>query len=223
MMQFQPEAEPMVVDHPPGITFTEYGALTGATAAYAGRPNACEILLAGMISEVRELIDEQNTLQEISKAQRESETQAKEVGDILWYVVELAKYTKTPFSTIGPQELDTYGSESEASLRLPVGSLKKDAELLNEKPLHALVIAALRVVVSLRPDKVEDLYAVERPSITAQLTTEEIELCDALHDITVVLGRIAQSGTFTLSGAAKATYKKNISRGRSAHVLKELS
>lgn len=221
-MQFQPEAVPMVADNPTGITFTECGTLTGATAAYAGRPNACDILLVGMISEVRELIEEQNT-QKISKAKRESETQAKEVGDVLWYVVELAKHTNTPFSTIGPQELDTYGSESEANLRLPVGSINKDTELLNEKPLHALVITALRVVVSLRPDKVENLDAVERPSITAQLTTGEIKLCDALHDITVVLGRIAQSGTFTLSGAAKATYKKNISRGRSAHVLKDLS
>jgi hypothetical protein len=152
---------------PPQIRFDDLPWLIQPTAKYQNSPQAMAILRKGIIDEVEEILKSDLKV---------GEEKAKEVADVVWYIVAIAQENQLNLADIvGYDTVDGFQDDKLLSPRLPINTIPPEGILPDEE----LAFRALRVVDILNPAS-DELW---------QGFSERPELSAALYDLLVVLAR----------------------------------
>lgn len=191
---------------PSDLTFEQMQAITAQFAKYEGKPDPEGHLRSGIVEEVAEYGEAAT-----SETPPSRDDVTGELGDIMWYVSEIARSKQADSHVIldGHQSINTFQANA-GELSVPMFDKAGQRLQLAGEPYVALAVAAIRTLDILNPRNESVWRDVEKPSL-------EITLADLMR----VVAHIANKEGITLSDTIVATEEKLKARPREVHVVEK--
>ncbi|HSX16367.1 MAG TPA: hypothetical protein VLF40_06255 [Candidatus Saccharimonadales bacterium] len=191
------------IELPAELTFADYQALTLPTVQYTEAPDPELLLRSGLVEEATELL---------SADPADSDAQHKEVGDMLWYLTEVARFRGVPLAG-GEDTLDAHQLAFSAWPTLPVYTQAGELVDLAGQPHANVAIAVLRLVDTLSPES-DELWHGYHPALRPNLQ-------QVLRNALVSVCQFATAHEIRLDEAARRALQKVYGRPRRPHVVED--
>jgi len=194
------------VNPTPDMTFNEYADLAASSAQYMKAADPELVLRSGLIEEVAEVLN--------TDPENRDEFQ-KEIGDIIWYLSQIAQYkglSLEKIANVHNDEFRTLGdfqAAREEDPTLPaVYSPEEGVYGPHDTPREFLAMGILRVIDVLNPQMDELWQGQDRPDISI-----------ILHEVLSILAQVTTTYDIDMQEAAALTLDKIKNRSRNPHVI----